>query len=169
MLTPTILSRDRLTIYLNDHLAGAAFGRELARRALSENAGTEFEPFLRELAAEIEQDQRETEALRDRLGVPRDRIKATGGWLAEKAGRLKLNDRLRGYSPLSRLLELEALTGGVHAKLSLWRSLRELATADARLEQAELDRLIARAESQLDRLASIHARAARLALEGSSG
>ena len=169
MRPPTILSSDRLTIYLNDHLAGAAFGGELVRRALSENHGTDFAPFLRELAAEIEQDRRSAEALRVRLAVPRDRVKATGGWLAEKAGRLKLNDRFRGYSPLSRLLELEALAGGIQAKLSLWRSLRQLAAVDGRLQAAELDDLIARAESQLDRLATTHARAGRLALTSSSG
>ena len=168
MRPPTILSSDRLTIYLNDHLAGAAFGRELVRRALSENHGTDFAPFLRELAAEIEQDRRSAEALRARLAVPRDRIKATGGWLAEKAGRLKLNDGSRNYSPLSRLLELEALAGGIQAKLSLWRSLRQLAAVDGRLEAAELDHLIARAELQLDRVAMAHARAGRLALTSPS-
>ena len=169
MDTPTILSRDRATIYLNDHLAGAAFGHELARRMLRENHGSEFAPLLRELAKEIEQDRAEAEALRGRLGVPRDRIKATGGWLAEKAGRLKPNDRTPGYSPLSRLIELEGLAGGIQAKLGLWRSLRELATTDGRLEQAELERLIGRAESQLERLAPMHARAARLALGAHAG
>jgi hypothetical protein len=164
MPTPTILSGDRLTIYLNDHLAGAAFGRELALRMLSANAPTEFAPFLRELAVEVKQDRKAAEALRERLGVPRDRLKATGGWLAEKAGRFKLNDSLHGYSPLSRLLEVEALMSGVQAKLSLWRSLRELAAVDVRLDEAELDRLIARAESQLERLASAHSSAARLGL-----
>lgn len=75
-----------------------------------------------------------------------------------------LNDGARGYSPLSRLLELEGLAGGIQAKLALWRSLRELATGDPRLDEAELDRLILRAESQLDRLVTTHARAAQRAL-----
>ena len=157
-----------LEIYLNDHLAGAAFGCELARRVLRENEGTQFAPVLRELVAEIEHDRAELGALRARLGVPRDRLKETGGWLAEKAGRLKPNDGGGGYSPLSRLLETEGLTGGVQAKLLLWRSLRELAPTDARLDAGELDRLVGRAQSQLDRLTELHAQAARLALPGSS-
>ena len=35
------------------------------------------------------------------------------GWVAEKAGRLKLNGSLLTYSPLSRLVELEGLSLGV--------------------------------------------------------
>lgn len=165
--SPAILSRDRATIYLNDHLAGAAFGCELARRICRENEGSEFAPALQELAAEIERDRAELETLQARLEVSRDRVKATGGWIAEKAGRLKPNDGGDDYSPLSRLLEMEGLAGGVQAKLLLWRSLRELAPTDPRLEAGELDLLIARAESQLGRLTEMHARAARLALAGS--
>lgn len=53
MLLPTLLSSDQLTIYLNDHLAGATFRLELARRTLSANRGNEFAGGLEELAAEI--------------------------------------------------------------------------------------------------------------------
>jgi len=161
---PVLLSRDPLTIYVNDHLAGAAFGRELAARALAENRATDFEAPLAELLGAIEEDLRTAEAIRERLGAPRDRVKVAAGWTAEKLGRLKPNGRLTGYSALSRLLELEALTGGIQAKRSLWRALSELAPHDARLDGEELDRLVARADEQLEQVASLHARAARLAL-----
>ena len=164
MRSPAILSRDRLTIYLNDHLAGAAFGRELAARTRAENRGTEFEGPLSDLLAAIEADLGEADAIRQRLGAPRDRVKTASGWAAEKVGRLKPNDRLSGYSPLSRLVEFEALAGGVQAKRSLWRALRELARGDARLDVEELDRLIVRADEQLEQITSLHASAARLAL-----
>ena len=164
MRVPPALSSDRRTIYLNDHLAGSTFGLELARRARSANRGSEFGPPLDELVEEIAADRRQLEAIMERLGVPRDRTKVTAGWLAEKAGRLKPNGRLRGYSPLSRVLELEALSGGVNAKLGLWRALRRTAPAEPRLDEEHLDRLIARAEAQLERLAQLQSRAAELAL-----
>ena len=163
-MLPTSLSSDLLTLYLNDHLAGSVFGSQLARRALAGNRGTEFETFLVELTREIDADRRELEAIIDQLGVPTDRIKVAAAWLGEKIGRMKPNGQLRGYSPLSRMLELEGLSGGIHAKLSLWRALRTIAPGDERFDADHLDELVGRAESQLEGLASMQARAAALAL-----
>ena len=42
-----------------------------------------------------------------------DRLKVAGAWAGEKAGRLKLNGHLTGYSPQSRVIELEGLVVGV--------------------------------------------------------
>jgi hypothetical protein len=72
------------------------------------------------------------------------------------------------YSPLSRVIELEGLAGGVNAKLALWRALRAVVADEPRLEAHALDRLISRAESQLDRIAALHARASKIAF-GSDG
>jgi hypothetical protein len=166
---PAFLSTDRMTIYLNDHLAGATSGRELAHRALGSNRGTEFESFLSDLATAIEEDKQELEQLMERLGVQADPLKRSTGWLAEKLGRFKLNGSLIGYSPLSRLIEIEALTVGVRAKLSMWHTLRQIAGDDPRLEEAQLERLVGRAQEQLDGLAGIHARAAELALGTARG
>ena len=41
-----------LAIYLNDHLAGATAGLELARRALQENGENDYGRFLATLADE---------------------------------------------------------------------------------------------------------------------
>jgi len=162
---PTSLSSDLLTLYLNDHLAGSAFGSQLARRALTANRGTEFETFLADLTSALDSDRRELEGIIDRFGIPTDRLRLGAGWLAEKIGRLKPNGQLRGYSPLSRLLELEGLSGGILAKLALWRALRAIAPGDERLDADHLDHLIGRAESQLQGLAGMQARAAEIALE----
>ena len=120
---PALLSSDHLTIYLNDHLAGATAGADLARRTAAENAGTEFGPALRELADEIGRDRDELLAIIDELGRPVDHVKAAVGWSIEKLGRLKPNGRVFGYSPLSRLLELEGLASGIRGKAALWRAL----------------------------------------------
>jgi hypothetical protein len=165
---PAALSGDHLTIYLNDHLAGSTFGVELARRCRASNRGNEFGPFLGELVAEIEADREELERIMDRLGRPRDRVKPAAGWLVEKLGRLKPNGRMLGYSPLSRLIELEGLSAGVQGKLRLWRALRAIAPREPRLSKAQLDGLIRRAEGQLEQLAANQARAAQLALSPGS-
>jgi hypothetical protein len=137
-----------LAIYLNDHLAGSTGALELARRARSANRGTPFEAAFERLAAEIEEDRDVLLDVMRRLGVARDPVKEIAGWLAEKAGRLKLNGRLTGYSPLSRVLELELLALGVEGKRTLWRALREVAAGDARLDGVDLAALLRRAERQ---------------------
>src|SRR5687768_8680774 len=108
---PALRSSDvsqRLAIYLSDHRAGSITGVTLARRAASSNRGNEFGSVLDRIASDIEEDIRSLDDLMDRLGANRDPIKETVAWSAEKVGRLKLNGQLLGYSPLSRLIELES-------------------------------------------------------------
>ncbi len=149
-----------LAIYLNDHLAGATAGRELARRAASSNADSDYGAFLAGLATQIDEDRESLLELMRSLDVGADRVKVVGGWAAEKVGRLKLNGRLLGYSPLSRLLELEGLTLGVRGKLALWRALEEIAPAEPHLAQADLPVLSERAAAQLEGLEAQRLRAA---------
>ena len=47
---------------------------------------------------------------------------------SRRSGRLKPNGQLTGYSPLSRVVELEGLALGITGKLALWKALRELWT-----------------------------------------
>jgi hypothetical protein len=115
-----------LDIYLNDHLGGATGGVELARRLLASNRGGAFEQPLSRICREIEEDRATLERVIDRLGFSPSRVKPAGAWVAEKLGRLKPNGRLRGYSPLSRVLELEGLMIGITGKMALWRALSEL-------------------------------------------
>jgi hypothetical protein len=160
MQTPTALSTDRLEIYLNDHLMGATIGLELARRTAAANADSPFGPRLEGLAREIEEDRDELLATITRLGYRVDRAKVAMGWTAEKLGRLKPNGQLSGYSPLSRLLEIESLMGGIFGKRALWLA---LATADE--EPGRLDGRLARTDEQLRVLTELHAAAAPLALD----
>jgi hypothetical protein len=153
-----------LATYLNDHLAGSTVGVELARRARGSNRGGELGGFLAELTAEIEDDRETLEEVMRAVDVGRDRVKVVGAWAGEKVGRLKLNGRLLGYSPLSRLVELEGLRLGVEGKACLWRLLREL--ADPRLSGFDFDALLARAERQRDELELRRLEAGRLALAG---
>jgi len=154
---------DLLNIYLNDHLAGSTAGVELARRLRGSNAeDPEFGPVLAELCAEIEADRETLKAVMERLGVGQGRFKPLAAVLAERLGRLKLNGQLRGYSPLSRLDELELLQLGVTGKRRLWRALEHTHADD--LSSFELGALAERATSQLRRLEALHLKAASLAL-----
>jgi hypothetical protein len=161
---PLLPTSDRLSIYLTDHYAGAMAGRELARRAARENRGTDYGDFLEGLAEEIDEDRSELQEIMERFGVGTDYPKLAMAWAGEKLGRLKINGQLRGYSPLSRLEELEGLIAGVHGKLRLWSALRQVAPGEGRLDEQGLDRLTVRAESQLAGLQEHHSRAAREAL-----
>jgi hypothetical protein len=141
-----VIERRLLAIYLNDHLAGATGGVELARRTRSSNRGTKWGEALEGICAEVETDRATLEEVMERLAVKQNTAKVAGAWAAEKLGRLKLNGRVRGYSPLSRLLELEMLHIGITGKLELWQALQQ--TLDSRLSEVDFSALIERAESQ---------------------
>ncbi len=156
-----------LAIYLNDHLAGSTVGVELARRARGANGGSELGQLLDRLVREIEEDRDTLLRLMDELGFGKDRLKVTGGWVAEKLGRLKLNGSLVDYSPLSRLVELEGLYLGVTGKLALWTNLR--ASLGDRVGDVNLVELADRARSQGGRLEDLRSRAAAEALATARG
>jgi hypothetical protein len=148
-----------LAIYLNDHLAGATGGVELARRVRASNRGhNAFGQPLDRICVEIEEDRATLEQVIDRLGIPQSRVKPAGAWVAEKLGRLKLNGRLRGYSPLSRVLELEGLLIGITGKMALWETLADLEGA----ERLEIDfaQMSARAAEQRSAVDDLHRLAA---------
>jgi hypothetical protein len=144
---PDDMSTDLLAIYLNDRLAGAVTTAELARRARASNEGSALGEHLSRLCDELDDDRAKLEALMDHLGIRRDRLKTSGAWLAEKSGRLKLNGRLFGYSPLSRVVELDALRLGIGFQRDMWRALAELAPAG--VGGLDLAGLAERAERQL--------------------
>ncbi|HEV3379296.1 MAG TPA: hypothetical protein VG126_18630 [Thermoleophilaceae bacterium] len=155
------MNRKLLRIYLQDHLAGSTGGVELARRARGANEGTPYGTSLAKLADDIEADRRTLESIMEDLGFGPDRAKNIGFWLAEKAGRLKLNGQISGYSPLSRMIEVEGLITGVNAKRSMWLTLRDIADALPELDPDRVERLIERAEQQLGRLHELRSRAGR--------
>jgi hypothetical protein len=165
--TATAEGQKFLEIYLQDHYAGSTGGLEMAKRTAKENAGTEFGGPLTRIAGEIAEDRDALKRIMDRLDVGPAPVKATLAWAAEKAGRVKPNGQLRGYSPLGRLVEVEALVTGVSGKLSLWRALRQIEPSEPRLDAVQLGDLERRAEDQLGRLHDLRDRAAAIAFTAS--
>jgi hypothetical protein len=155
---------DLLAIYLNDQLALGVAWRELARRAARENAGTDLGDALSSVAGAIAEDVETFGAIATRLGVRPRRAKQLAAIAAERLGRLKLNGRVRGYSPLSRFVELDALVMGIDGKITLWQTIRDLAGAGELLPNVDFDGLVERARAQRATLEPHHARAGREAL-----
>jgi hypothetical protein len=152
-----------LAIYLNDHLAGAVLGVELARRLRSSNCGDpEMGEALARIATEIEADRETLIRLMERLGVDRKSVKPALAKGAERLGRLKLNGQLRGYSPLSRVLELEVLASGIGGKMQLWNALEQ--SFGESLDGFDFHALAERADRQGQQVEDLHLAAAQRAL-----
>ncbi|MFI9818198.1 hypothetical protein [Saccharothrix variisporea] len=143
---------DYLGIYLRDQLALGVGWRELARRSWRNNRGTALGEALAEVAEGIAQDVETFRSIMGRLGVRTDPVRTTLAVVGERLGRFKPNGRLLTYSPLSRFLELEALTMGIDRKKQLWHTLADLADLRTRLPDVDFDELVARAERQRQRL-----------------
>jgi hypothetical protein len=128
-----------LSIYLNDHLAGATLGLQLAKRSRASNQGTSLGDFHDRLVREIEMDRETLERLMRELGVRFDPLKTYGAWAAEKLGRLKLNGQLTG------------LYLGITGKQQMWVALeRTLAHELPGFEFAELWRRAERHAAEVE-------------------
>lgn len=152
---------DYLGIYLNDHLTGAVGGTELAKRIAKAHRERPAGARLRELADEIAADRASLTDIMAALEIPVRHYRIGLAWVGEKVGRAKLNGRLLARSPLSDVIEFELMRLGVEGKAAAWRSLRGIAQHDTRLDEAELDRLIARAHAQIDVLEDLRVQAAK--------
>ena len=139
---------EALAAYLNDHLAGAAAGIELAEKLRDNNQGTELGRIMVALHRDISQDRDALEELMRHLGLERHPVKEAAGWMLEKLSRLRLNPALTGSAELTRLMETEALSLGIEGKLAMWLALKEAAATDRRLAVTDYDHLIERARGQ---------------------
>jgi hypothetical protein len=137
-----------LGIYLNDQLAMGVLWRELAERARRNNRGTDLGQALDGVATGIAEDVETFKSIMRRVGVTPNPAKTGFAVVAERLGRLKLNGRVRSYSPLSRFSELEILIMGIDGKKQLWSTLRDLAGLAERLPDVDFDHLVERAEQQ---------------------
>ena len=148
--------REYLTIYLNDHRAGAAAGIGLAHRLWRRNRKGPWASQLEELLKSVEAESETLDAVRASIGVTGGQIRRTAAIALERASRLKLNGHFLSYSPLSRVAELEALMSGVQSKLRLWTTL-DLATPSVpELVGFEFPALQRQSHAQLATLGEIH-------------
>jgi hypothetical protein len=141
-----------MDVYLNDHLAGAMLGSDLAEQIRSRNQRTPLGELMGVLAPQIEQDRQTLIALMERLDSSKNPVKQAGAWVTEKATRVKFAGVSSGEPELGRFMALESLALGVLGKLKLWKTLQQVADQYPAIAALNLDELIDRAESQYDLL-----------------
>lgn len=139
---------EAIDTYLNDHLAGAMFGSDLAEQLRSRGEGTAFGELMQAIELEIEEDRQTLIELMERMGISRSAVKQATTWIAEKASRAKFADLTDAESGLGTFMALETLSLGVEGKLSLWIALREVSDQYPELRSADLETLIDRARRQ---------------------
>lgn len=154
-----------LTIYLQDHLAMSLGGAKLCRRVLAANEHNPLGQQLSEICVEIEAQHQLLERTLRRLHISPSPLKNAGMWLAEKAGRLKLNGEVLRYSPLSRVTEIEVLMAAAQVRGALWETLADAKLLYPELEEIPASEMARQAFEQRDRLQELHQQAARAMLK----
>lgn len=150
-----------LKIYLDDHRAGAAAGTDLARRLWRKNRSGPWETELKEIRKWIKAEKETLDSVRAAVGVSGGQGKRALALLSAQAARLKPNGHFLRYSPLTRVVELEALMSGVQSKLGLWSALLETSSSIPGLARFDFAALGEQAEAELGILREIHDWAAR--------
>jgi len=144
------MSREALTTYLQDHLAGALHAIELLKAMREHFAGESLGIFASQILAEVEADRDTLASLTEGAGGSAGGVKEWGAWLAEKVSRLKLKHG--SADGLGTLEALEFLVIGIHGKWALWRAMAVVASFDSRFQGINFGELTARAESQHQRV-----------------
>src|SRR5215510_2512556 len=140
------MSKEHLSTYLNDHLAGSNLAVEILERLISEVPS--LSGSLNALKAEIEEDREQLKTLMAEQRIEESRVRKAGGWIAEQLSELKLevDDDARGR--LRRLERLEALAIGIDGKIALWDALDAAANSNTGLGEIDHERLTQRARDQ---------------------
>ncbi|MDQ3631546.1 MAG: hypothetical protein M3417_09845 [Actinomycetota bacterium] len=146
------MAHKALDVYLNDHLSGSMIGTDLAEQLLERSEGTALGVVMARLAPAIEEDRQTLVDLMERLGTAENPVKKATAWVAEKITRPKFGGATSAEPAFGLFMALETLALGVEGKLTLWKSLREVASDHPPLAATNLDDLIARAQSQRDAL-----------------
>jgi hypothetical protein len=155
------MSRESLTIYLNDHLAGSVAALELLDHMIRLEQGKPREGPLARIRSEVEEDQKTLQALLQGIGGKESRVRQAAAWLTEKLGRAKLLLDAAESGELQVLESLEALALGIQGKAGLWRALAATSMTVNRLDYAGLEQ---RALKQFQTVDGLRLEAARAAL-----
>ena len=148
-----------LRIYLRDHEAASVGGLQLFRRCCKANRGTAYAAELQRLTEDVRANRDALRRICQMFGVEYSTLGRAAAYAGATLGRIKMNGRVFKYSPLSRVIELEALSSGVMSQLRLWESLVRLSAVEGRLDQVELSRHVTEASGQLDALHLLHDKA----------
>ncbi|MBS7547870.1 hypothetical protein [Dietzia massiliensis] len=138
------MATEMLHTYMQDHHAGAAAGIDLFRRVAEHHDDPHVREVVGRIGDETVEDVKALEELMTLAGTSPSALKDLPAKAAEKFGQLKPNRRVAERSPLSDLVELEALTLAVTGKTLGFKTLLDI--GDPRLPTPTLERLVERAE-----------------------
>jgi hypothetical protein len=145
------MAQDPIDVYLNDHLAGATAGRDLAKQAAERHDG-ELGEFFARLADEIGGDYQTLSSLVDQMGAQgsgaKEAVAKAGSWISEA----KFSGDSMDDPQFGTFLTLETLSIGVEGKRCMWKALKVVKGEYPELSSVDVDTLIERAQSQRDRL-----------------
>lgn len=158
------MSDTHVGTWLDDHHGLATGAIELARRCRNENGYAPWSDTLDRLVSELEDQRTCIKEVMEDMGTSPSRLKDVAAWLGEKFGRLKLNNRLTGYSSLSRLEEIETLMMMGASLGVMWRSIQRVRGDDAKPGGVDLNARAEAMENMLDELRNLIGLAADEAL-----
>jgi hypothetical protein len=155
-----------LSIYIEDHhaLLGAVLAR--AGRLVASDSHLPGGTTLREVCDVLADDREALRALMGTLGATPSAPKSLLAGVAERLGRLKPNGWLLERSPLSRVVELDALRTALRDDAALWRALCAVAETDRRISAADAMTRLSRAERHAEAVERMRVAAAVAALGG---
>ncbi|MBA2305796.1 MAG: hypothetical protein H0W08_24620 [Acidobacteria bacterium] len=151
---------EALRTYMDDHLAGSTAALQLVDHLIDTASAPDEREFFTSLRIDIDDDRQTLEDLMGRFGKSPGTLRNIGGWLVEKAARLKLMLDDPGDGGLKQLEALEMLVLGIHGKQELWGALTEVSATVPHLASADLQRLQRRADDQHARVETRRLRAA---------
>ncbi len=138
-------------VYLNDHLAGATAGVDLARDAVERHDG-ELGEFFAQLAGEISADHNTLTSLMDQMDAHHSGAKEVLAKAGSEISEAKFSGESMDDPEFGTFLTLETLSIGVEGKRCMWTALKVVENEYPELKSTDIDTLIERAKSQRDKL-----------------
>ena len=134
-----------LSIYLNDHLAGATGAVELIEHLVDD---PQFLPpgVAQRLRDDISADRRTLLKFMVRVGISVSAMRRAGGWLSERLARLKVRLDDPADGALRHLELLEVLSLGIEGKRAMWIALQAAVLSQPALNGLDFAELLKRAD-----------------------
>jgi hypothetical protein len=145
------MAEQPIHVYLNDHLAGATAGVDLAKQA-SERHDGELREFFAQLADEVSADYNTLTSLMDQMDAHASGAKEVLAKAGSEISDTKFSGESTDDPEFGTFITLETLSIGVEGKLCMWKALKVVADDYPELSSADIDTLIERAQSQRDKI-----------------
>ena len=157
--------------YLNDHLADLPSCARLIECEIARNTGTRMACCLRDVLAQVRQDQARLRDLLRWIGAGESTVRKIGGWFIARLARARPCAEGDVTAPGTLVQSLELLTLDLHRRVALWSTLHSVGPLYPALVGVDFAGLKERAQGQHDRVEQhrLEAAYAAFALPAGSG